>query len=444
MLGRIPPLKERLIARIPKGIIADDPVFSPTGRLVACVGSRRGRGDSPRLSPVRMYVNGRPGSEYGMVRAPQFSPCEEHVAYVGENRRREFVVVDQMKQKGFDQVTEYRFTPDGKHVVFVASKGGKWYLVDENGPGKPFEEISDIGFDSLGAPFYVGRRRGKAHLVTSGGIGEAFDSITVAELGDSGKITFIGERDGKYLLSTGDRLLGPYDRILGWAFSASGNRLAYTIGIGEKWRLIIDGEPGPVLDSLSEPVFSPDGHRVAYAARKGTRYRVTVGDETGEPFAYASKPVFTPDGRSVAYWANRGGRCQEDVWVKGGKWCLVMNGKPHTNFKQKQSDEAINEPPSFSPDERTVGGIVKDADDAFVVIGDKAYRKEGFIGKLVIGNNGFAYNSLDQRGGILVINGKRMRDYDYVGDPILHPKGDRIAFGARIGRELWWKVASLH
>lgn len=43
----------------------------------------------------------------------------------------------------------------------------------------------------------------------------------------------------------------------------------------------------------------------------------------------------------------------------------------------------------------------------------------------------------------IVVGDQKGPDFDDVGPPIFSPDGKRVAYGARKGRQLWWKVTEV-
>lgn len=132
-------------------------------------------------------------------------------------------------------------------------------------------------------------------------------------------------------------LVGPaYPEIWGLTLSPDGRRVAYACKSGKKWRVVVDGEPGPEYDGIPyyRLIFSPDSQRVAYACQTGKKWRVVVDGEPGPEYDYVHSLTFSPDSRRVAYVAHR-----------GKKRLVVVDGEPGPQY-----DSIIPGGPSFRPD----------------------------------------------------------------------------------------------
>ena len=115
--------------------------------------------------------------------------------------------------------------------------------------------------------------------------------------------------EGKYKIE--DTRLGPWHSTTeSIATSKDGCHIAYATVKGEKWLVVVDGQPGPEYDGImvDSLIFSPDGERVAYAAEKGKKWLVVVDGQPGQEYdgIMEGDPIFSPDGKSVAYVAWQG------------------------------------------------------------------------------------------------------------------------------------------
>ncbi len=61
-------------------------------------------------------------------------------------------------------------------------------------------------------------------------------------------------------------------------FSPDSRHLHYLANSNGKWRVVVDGQPGPAYAGIgtSSLVFSPDGRHVAYTAQQGDKWQVLV------------------------------------------------------------------------------------------------------------------------------------------------------------------------
>jgi hypothetical protein len=99
--------------------------------------------------------------------------------------------------------------------------------------------------------------------------------------------------------------------IMATVTSKDGLHVAYVVQKGDKQLVVVDGQPGPEYDRISEgsPVFSRDGKRAAYVAQKGDKQLVVVDGQPGPEYDGIVKggPTFRPNA-SLEYLAMRSGR----------------------------------------------------------------------------------------------------------------------------------------
>lgn len=230
--------------------------------------------------------------------------------FVSEPRNRVAVTVDcghdgyvwveglgeQKRVRGF---VSLQFSPDGSRVAWMDSEDNDKAKVSVDGV-----EIGEydfvIGEKVTFSP--VGNRYGflavklkKRKLeyvfpVIDGQEGRRWDSIT-------------GPADGPYLI-----------------FSPDGSRWVFFAADDQKYRAVIDGEPGPKFDNTAHvPVFSDDGTKVAYAGVRDGLWYVMENDREHGPYPEATQPAICPGSGDLAFGVNgeEGGYVVRDGSIVG-------------------------------------------------------------------------------------------------------------------------------
>jgi hypothetical protein len=159
-------------------------------------------------------------------------------------------------------------------VAFVSCEGGKERAVVNGAPGPAFDHVKDLELAADGTPRYVG---------IEGGTADPETAIV---------------RGGVSHVVIGDRVGDPLD----WALilpdvDQRPPHFAYVARAGFRERLVVDGKPGPKVDSVDtiHVDWLPDG-RPAYRAKLDGRTHDVVGDDVGPGYASASVPYVSADG----------------------------------------------------------------------------------------------------------------------------------------------------
>ncbi len=364
-------------------------MFSPDRRTVAYYATKDGEtslvfGDQ-RVTGVEVYD-------------PRFTPDGKRFSF-GAKKGREFwrkgTDGDKLLARIPDDVQgimEIVWSRDGTSVAYAGAAGSNlknWHAFVGDKRGERFAEVGSLLLSPDGKTVvYRAKVKKEWVVVVDEKLGERFEEIGILVLSPDGRTpAYSARREGKFLIVIGERPGGDFDQVGDPVFGAKG--VAYRASRGGKWFVICRGTKGAGFDRVGDPVFSPDGTRVAYPAMRGEKWVMVVGEKPGEEFDGLWKPRFTPDGKQVIYSAK-----------KGEKISLVVDGKRGEEFDGVTSDEA-----SMNPDGSVVAYPAREGEKMLVVVGKN-----------------------------------RSELFDQVGPPELSSDGKKVSFGARKGRELWWKV----
>lgn len=131
-------------------------------------------------------------------------------------------------------------------------------------------------------------------------------------------------------------------------FSETGRSVVYIAGVGEKTRVVFNGQPGKLYQEISDYKLdlSPDGKHVAYGARSSDSWRMVVDGTEYGPYENVGPPVFSPDGQHIAYEAQ-----------KNGAWHMVVD---HTHLSPASAP--FFEKPFFSADSTRIAYVINGDD----------------------------------------------------------------------------------
>jgi WD40 repeat protein len=196
--------------------------------------------------------------------------------------------------------------------------------------------------------------------------------------------------------------------------------------------VVVNGREGPGFEMAGRPSLSRDGRVVAHWAIRDDGYFVRIGDRDEPAFDFVIDPVVSADGSTVAYAGER-----------DQNWFLHVGGKETALAVRPQSL-------FLSADGRQVGWIEhQDLPAGGSKMRVVAFGKEGKSYGIVSGpafspNEALvAYGAEDEIRKFVVIGTREIETPDRAGDPVFSPDGRTVGYGARIGRELWWKVLNV-
>lgn len=411
----------------------DYPLFSPDGKRVA-YGAKEG-------NKWFMVVDDKKSERYDKVEAPSFSADGKRVAYRGnfQTEKKSLIVIDDKKGEKYDWVTDPHFSPDGKRVAYSAQEGDRWFMV--------VDEKKSEQYDAVGLPVFSP---------------------------DGKRFAYAARGGDKSFIVADDKKSEQYDGIWNPCFSPDGKRIAYCVKKGNEWFMVVDGKKGEQYDDLSStdpstlilgrmragmppnipigtPCFSPDSKRVGYWAKEGDKRFIIVDGKKSKQYDDVSIPYFSPDGKRVAYGVK-----------EGDKWFMVVDEEKYSALngiipKEVPIDQyRINVTRKnvvvFSTSLEKIAYICLSGKKYFVAVNDKISEEFNFIGGAIV-NNGLGITvPIEASEGKIMLGqveslGTSLLTFgnEYSGTPYLHISSDgkKVAFGARKGRELWWKVIKI-
>ncbi|HSK46171.1 MAG TPA: hypothetical protein VLA83_20035, partial [Candidatus Binatia bacterium] len=221
--------------RIHEEVLAE---ISGRGKLVDVFVSHQGEMVWIELYPdytQAVLLNGKlMGDYYNEVKYVAESPDGKLWAFTVRRKSKWVLIINgQVRTGEYDEMLSPDITNDG-HFLVPARKDGKWRMVADGKDGAEFEKLaSGAVFDPSGTHYaWMAMRHGK----------------------------WITLKDGKEL---GGELEGYYrpQWFNGHVVVAGQNN--------GKWHWLIDGEPGPGFDVISQFTSTPDGKHYAYSGSSG-------------------------------------------------------------------------------------------------------------------------------------------------------------------------------
>jgi len=396
---------------------------------------------------------------------------------------RTFTVVSGRKMWEFPSATFETFSPEGDLQAHWERRNGEHWLVLDDREFGPFEEHSGPAFSRDSRMVYAGKRRGRWTVFSDSNpllLGEGTTDVTLVD-GDRVRVVTRGERNGNRFFGVDGREWEvPGAFWMGPEVSSSG-LLALLIadkeGDERRKRVVVNGVAGAAWKEISwPPTFSADGKRIAYVAQDSMNSLIVDGAVVTQDQTSIAYPTFSPDGRRLAYRIEVRGDagvlgevmvvdgCRSDLSPRSVSWPVFSPDSRRVAYKADKEDcgfvvvEGVKGPEfgcvwpdiQFSPDSRRVAYRVSEVRTArwgrMKVVVD---GKEGEVFEKVDGlvfspdSRHTAYVAEDRGMYWVVVDGAKSEAFDHAWMPVFRTDSRKLAFGARRGRELWWKVCVL-
>lgn len=368
------------------------------------------------------------------------SPNGRRVALRTKVRHGQSIWLDGQYGPVYDEIKEVAWSPGSRRVAYCAKKNDLWRLVvnGKESSAKYFF-MTDITFSP----------NGKRH----------------------GFIAVSREEEGSLVVLDGKEHPHIFEEIgrPGIVWSPDGRRVAFAANTGSGYSVFLDGEMGPVFDSVFEFTFSPDGRRWAYMAKKGEQWFVVIQGQKTRAYDWLGRdgPKFSPDSRHIAYIARDGndwivvedgrevarhpvakeltyspdGRLGYYAQNKNGQWLVSLGGKIVGNHESLGQTGIV-----FSPTGEHYAYAASDGTDWFVVHDGRqgpGFPKLG--GQTLTFNssgNQLAYVVIEDAHMFVVLNGQEGPRFDQiVGELTFSRSGRELAYSV-IDKRQWAVVVN--
>lgn len=390
---------ERKLATIPFEFVArpSSTVYSPDGTQVFWAGK------SLKTDTARIWTNQEPGEEFDNVQRQVLSENGKTLAYMAFRQRKQFMVVGNRHDPVFDLITQAYLSPDGQVAAYRITKADCEAMVI-NGKEGP-------GFDKVHTPI--------------------FNPLTM-------EVAYVTALKGRAPVMVGDREVAVHDQSYFPIWRPDGKELAYGAKDGNEAFVVVGGKRLKSYDSVSGPKYAPDGKTVTYTAHRGDQSWVVVGEKEYGPYENAFAYAVDKD---LALSAVAYGKKENRVTSKGRTSAVFEGIKSVTMDVQGR----YRFEPATSVDGTRFAFLGVRGGKWRVLHGMEEGPECEEIGTVVLSPSGrhVAYPAKIDGKMVLVVDDRQVDTYDYVNPPQFSRDERKLAFGAQLKTEFWWKVIDL-
>jgi hypothetical protein len=286
-------------------------IYSSDSRNFAYVGLNKKK--------MVLVVNEREQQTCNAIYEVLFSPDSNHIAYIARHGKKYYVIRDGEKSKGYDRIANLSFSPDSNSLAYVVMENGNWFVIKDSKkfPSGTMAGIPSFSPDSIHFAYAL-MRGGIWNVIVDNVEGPSFDRPGRFRFSpDSLHFAYTIFKNGNWYMVTDKGLEKAFDRISEFFFSSDGNRISYNGYRDEKWFNVTDGQESNSYDWIELPIFSLNSKHVAFAARKGDKGFMVVDGQERAHYDLVGQPVYSPDNVHLVYTAK-----------KNDNWFFVLDEKP--------------------------------------------------------------------------------------------------------------------
>jgi len=317
-----------------------------------------------------------------------------------------------------EMITDVFFSPDGGIAGYSAKVGEKWIVFRGAWTSKPYELalVSGLSQDGKHIAYYAAERPdgtnasyldGKIIQEFNTNRGDCFLGGPILSGDGTTTVQIVTNRKEEWAaLSINGKLGKHYKGFIGYppAVSSSGKAIAFAWSTPDyDAYCVVDELLSAKYEDVLAPALSADGKVVAYVGgmlNPADKYFLHVDDKKTAIDGVPKSLFMSPDGKAVG---------------------LVIKEKSGNNFKPEEWTQRVVVDGKRSSEYRSILNAVFDSS-----------------GKKV------AFRASDEnRNPIVVVSDRAYPAPGIVFGPMFSKDGKSVGYGARLNRELWWKVIDI-
>lgn len=196
----------------------------------------------------------------------------------------------------------YGHSPDRLHRVEVIEKAKRQQLKLDATLSQPYLGVAlkTIVFSEDSQRFAYAAETDVGWIVTVDGIhSRPWTGVGEVLFGPKQELAYVAADSEGWRVILESTLSAPFEAVMqgSLTFSSKGCRLAFVAVEGDKFRVVVDGEPNSLYDAIGMLQFGSEGQRLAYIARVGEQQYLALDNQLLGPFALIADFTLGPNDR---------------------------------------------------------------------------------------------------------------------------------------------------
>ena len=307
----------------------------------------------------------------------------------------------------------YGHSPDRLHRIEVVEKDDFQYLKIGATLSQPYLGVAleTIVFSEDSQRLAYAAETDAGWIIVINGVhSRPWTSIGAVLFGPHQEFAYVAADSGRWRVILENTLSPPFEAVMqeSLTFSPCGDRLAFVVTEGDKFRVFVDGKPAPLYDAIGMLRFGPEGERLAYVARIGNQQYLALDNQLLGPFNLLADFTLGLNGRLGMLVRDDDG------------WRAVIDGQESEIFDNLGSIQ-------FSHGGQYAYAVERD--DSWFVIRNGAYSQAySSIGQLIFAGESLFYKASLDSDNFVVIDGIQGPSLRQIGRLIVSPDGLHLAY----------------
>ena len=307
----------------------------------------------------------------------------------------------------------YGHSPDRLHRVEVIEKDNRQQLKIDATLSQPYLGVAleTIVFSEDSQRFAYAAETDVGWIVIADGVhSRPWAGIGEVLFGPQQELAYVAADSEGWRVIRESTQSSPFESVMqgSLTFSPDGNCLAFVIAEGNQFRVVINGELGPLYEGIGTLRFGPDGERFAYIVRNSTQQYLVLDDRLLGPFNLIADFTLGQKGRLGMLVRDDDG------------WCAIIdeqNGEVFDNLGSIQ----------FSQDGQYA--YAAEQDDNWFIVRD-GVRSLAFssVSQLTFAEESLFYEASWDNDNFVVADTIRGPSLKWVGRLIVSPDGLHLAY----------------